>query len=269
MVKTGSRIRFYLHIYRLILMQDLKSKMSYRADFFISILGMILTNVSNYIVFYIIFLNFPSIKGWSYYEMIFLYGFSLIALTPVQCFFENNWNLREYVYSGEFIKYCFRPINLYFYYISEIFDLKGLGQLFFGIVILIHSWRKLALPVTFFIIVKVIFSLFFSSLFMCALMNVAAALNFWIINSAVLMTLPYKFRDYAKYPVSIFNTAFRIIFTFIIPISFIAYYPSLGIIRTSEAGLLSYGYPFFGILYFYLSYKLWMKGARSYSGTGS
>ena len=84
MQKRG--LLFYFNIYRKILAQDLKSKMSYRADFIISTIGMIFTNISGFISFWIIFKNFPSIKGWGYYEMLFLYGFSLIALTPVQCF---------------------------------------------------------------------------------------------------------------------------------------------------------------------------------------
>ena len=35
---------FYARIYRKILVQDLKSKMSYRADFIISTIGMIMTH---------------------------------------------------------------------------------------------------------------------------------------------------------------------------------------------------------------------------------
>ena len=124
---------FYLRIYCKILSQDLKSKMSYRADFIISTIGMIFTNIAGFVSFWILFRSFPEINGWSYYEMLFLYGFSLVSLTPVQCFFDNNWSLRMYVYSGDFIKYCFRPINLFFYYQSEVFDIKGLGQFAFGI----------------------------------------------------------------------------------------------------------------------------------------
>ena len=126
-------LRFYARIYRKILVQDLKSKMSYRSDFVISTLGMIATNVTGFVSFWILFRNFPSINGWDYYEMLFLYGFSLVSLTPVQCLFDNNWSLRMNVYRGDFIKYCFRPINLFFYYQSEVFDVKGLGQLAFGI----------------------------------------------------------------------------------------------------------------------------------------
>ena len=99
-IRKKRGFRFYISIYRKILVQDLKSKMAFRADFIISTFGMILTNVAGFITFMILFHNFPSINGWDYYQMMFLYGFTLIALTPVQCFFDNNWQLRIQVYSG-------------------------------------------------------------------------------------------------------------------------------------------------------------------------
>ena len=262
-------LKFYLDIYRKILIQDLKSKMSYRADFIISNIGMIVSNLVGFVTFYILFQNFPSINGWTMYEMLFLYGFSLVALTPVQCFFDNNWNLRYAVKNGDFIKYCFRPINIFFYYISEVFDVKGLGQLTFGIGTLVYAWRHLAIPVTPVIIAQTVLFLFAASLFMIAIMNFAAATCFWIQNSGYIMVIMFRFKDFAKYPASIFNSFFRIIFTFVIPIAFIAYYPSLVVLRPSEIPLLSWLSPLIGLLFFYLSYRFWLLGARKYDGTGS
>lgn len=260
---------FYLRIYRKILAQDIKSKMSYRADFIISTIGMICTNVAGFISFWILFRNFPSVNGWNYYEMLFLYGFSLIALTPVQCLFDNNWSLRIYVYSGDFIKYCFRPINLFFYYQSEVFDIKGLGQLAFGIGTLAYAWTKIGLGFTPFILLKVVVFLLTASLIMIAMQNAAAATCFWIQNSFYVLDLVTRFKDYAKYPITIFNPVFRFVFTFLIPIAFIAYYPSLVVLRPDEVPLLSLLSPFVGILFFWLSYRFWMYGAMKYSGTGS
>lgn len=263
------KIGFYLHIYRKILAQDLKSKMSYRADFIISTIGMIFTNIAGFVSFWILFKNFSSIDGWGYYEILFLYGFSLISLTPVQCLFDNNWSLRNYVYSGDFIKYCFRPINLFFYYQSEVFDVKGLGQLAFGVGTLAYSWIKLGLGFSPLMLLKVIVFLITASLVMIALQNAAAATCFWIVNSFYILDLTLKFKDYAKYPVTIFSPVFRFIFTFLMPIAFIAYYPSLVILRPDVVPLLSWLSPIFGIVFFFLSYKLWMFGAMKYSGTGS
>ena len=262
-------LKFYLDIYRKILIQDLKSKMSYRADFIISNIGMIVSNLVGFVTFAILFKNFPSINGWTMYEMLFLYGFSLIALTPVQCFFDNNWNLRYAVKTGDFIKYCFRPINIFFYYISEVFDVKGLGQLAFGVGTLVYAWKHLAIPVTPIIIAQTVLFLFSASLFMIAIMNFAAATCFWIQNSGYIMVIMFRFKDFAKYPASIFNSVFRIVFTFVIPIAFIAYYPSLVILRPNEIPLLSWLSPLIGLLFFYLSYRFWLLGAQKYDGTGS
>ncbi len=263
------KLRFYLRIYRKILVQDIKSKMSYRADFIISTVGMIFTNIAGFVSFWIMFRNFPSINGWNYYEMLFLYGFSLISLTPVQCFLDNNWSLRMYVYSGDFIKYRFRPINLFFYYQSEIFDIKGLGQLAFGIGTLIYAWVNIDLGFSVLILLKLIVFLITASLIMMALQNAAATTCFWIQNSYYLLDIVMKFKDYARYPITIFSPVFKFIFTFIIPIAFIAYYPSLVILRPDNIPILSWLSPVVGCLFFWLSYKFWMFGATKYSGTGS
>lgn len=266
---TQKGLRFYLRIYGKILAQDLKSKMSYRADFIISTIGMICTNIAGFISFWILFSRFPSINGWGYYEILFLYGFSLVSLTPVQCFFDNNWSLRQYVYSGDFIKYCFRPINLFFYFQSEVFDVKGLGQLAFGLGTLIFAWVKLGLGFSVLMILKMIVFLLTASLIMIALQNAAAATCFWIQNSFYVLDLVMRFKDYAKYPITIFNSVFRFLFTFVIPIAFIAYYPSLVILRPDAVPVLSWISPLIGLVFFWLSYRFWMFGALKYSGTGS
>ena len=260
---------FYASIYRKIIIQDFKSKMSYRADFIISTFGMVLTNIAGFVSFMIIFKNFPSIAGWDYYHMLFLYGFSLIALTPVQCFFDNNWNLRFMVRNGDFIKYCFRPINVFFYFISEVFDVKGLGQFLFGIGTLIYAWVHIGIPVTFFVILKLILYMITASLFMIALMNFAAATCFWTQGSGSVMVIMFRFKDFAKYPASIFHGFFKYLFTFLIPIAFIAYYPSLAILEPDNIPLLTILAPVIGVFFFWLSYKFWMFGVKKYDFTGS
>lgn len=263
------KLSFYLRIYFKILAQDLKSKMSYRADFIISTFGMIFTNIAGFVSFWILFRNFPSINGYGYYEILFLYGFSLISITPTQCMLDNNWSLRQQVYSGDFIKYCFRPINLFFYYESEIFDVKGLGQLAFGIGTLAYSWAKLGIAVTPLAVAKIVVYLATASLIMAALQTAAAATCFWIQNSFYVLDLALKFKDFAKYPITIFSPVFKFVFTFIIPIAFVAYYPSLVVLRPGDVPVLSWISPLIGCVFFYLSYRLWMYGASRYNGTGS
>lgn len=100
-------------------------------------------------------------------------------------------------------------------------------------------------------------------------MNFACASSFFIVNGAYfVMILANKFKDYARYPINIFNGVMRFIFTFLIPIGFMAYYPSLEFLNKNPT-VLTYLTPVYGILFFYASYKFWMRGATKYNGTGS
>ncbi len=260
---------FYPRIYRKIVTQSIKSKMHYRADFYISTIGMLATNLAGFLSFWIIFQSFKTINGWTYDEMLFLYGFSLLALTPSQVFFDNNWSLRFYIYSGDFVKYCFRPVNLFFYYISEEIDLKGVGQFAFGAGTLLYAWNRIGLPVTIASVAFLLLMLFSASLIMIAMMTASSGMGFRLMNSGMMMIFLFRFKDYAKYPMSIFRTGFQIVFTFLIPIGFIAYYPSLFFLRPDKIPLYSYLTPAFALFLFWAAYTFWMRGARKYSGTGS
>jgi len=266
---STNRLQFYWKIYKQILIQDIKSKMSYRADFIISTVGMICTNIAGFISFWILFQNFSSINGWNYKEMLFLYGFSLIAITPTQCLLDNNWSLRIFVREGDFIKYYFRPLNIFFYFQSEIFDIKGLGQLAIGIFTLAYAWIQLGIGFNVVLIIKLIIYLTTASLVMMAMQNAAAASCFWVDNSFFILDLVHRLREYAKYPITIFSPVFRFIFTFVFPIAFISYYPSLVILRPDSVPVLSWISPIVGVVFFYFSYKFWMLGASRYNGTGS
>jgi len=262
---------WYCKIYIKIITQDIKVKLNYRADFIISNFAQILHHVSGFIMFWLIFRSFPSIAGWNYEEMLFFYGFSLIAFTPTQCFFDNNWGLPWRVRSGDFIKYCFRPINTFFYYISEVFDMKGLGQLAAGIAVLTYAWIKLKLGFSVLTAVLLLLNLTGASLFMIAMLNLSAATVFWTTGSGGIgiMELVVRFRDYSRYPITIFNGFLKFLFTFVIPMAFISYYPSLVFLRPGELPLLTLLCPLIGAAFFVLSCFVWMKGAKNYSGTGS
>jgi len=260
---------WHIRIYFKVISQDIKTKLNYRADFIISNFEQVFHHVSGFITFWLIFQNFPSVDGWSYYEMLFFYGFSLIAFTPTQCLLDNNWSLRHNVWSGDFIKYCIRPINTFFYYMSEVFDLKGLGQLAAGVAVLSYAWIRLGLGFSFAMAGLLLLMLTAASLFMAAMLNLAAASVFWLTNTGFIMVLTVRFRDYARYPITIFSGFLRVLFTFVVPMAFISYYPSLVFLRPGDIPLLTWLSPLIGAALFVFSYFIWMKGAKDYSGTGS
>src|SRR5689334_18716890 len=138
----------YIRLYFMIEAQYIKARMQYRADFIISSIGMFFSSLATMGVFWVLFNTIPNLAGWSFMEMVFIYGFYMIAISPMQVLFDNIWRLRNDVRTGNFLKYYFRPLNMMFYYMSEVFDLKGLTQLVVGIILLIYASIQLGIAWT-------------------------------------------------------------------------------------------------------------------------
>src|ERR1041385_6246529 len=166
-------LRHYLRIYLLIEAQYLKARMQYRADFIISAIGMIARNVTGIFVFWVLFTTIPTLAGWSFNELLFIYGFYLLALCPSQVFFDNIWSLRMKVWDGSFIKYYFRPLNMMFYYMSEVLDIKGFTQATLGIICLVYASIQLGFHWTIVQVVILIAMISAASLVMISLLIIA------------------------------------------------------------------------------------------------
>ena len=253
----------YLRLYFIIETQYIKSRMQYRADFIISSIGMFFSSLATLGVFWIIFNSIPDLAGWSFMQMVFIYGFYMIAISPMQILFDHIWQIRFHVQQGTFLKYYFRPLNMMFYYMSEMFDIKGLTQLAAGIIILIYASIQLDLTWTLPRIALLLLTLFSASLVQISITVLAGCAAFWVLDAYPVLGLAWKLREFAPYPMNIFDGAFRFTFTFIIPLGFVAFSPSQLFLQPDEVSSLVYFSPLVGIGLFALTYWVWTKGVNS------
>lgn len=259
----------YIRLYFIIETQYIKARMQYRADFIISSIGMLFTSLATLGVFWVLFNSIPTLAGWTFMEMVFIYAFYMIAISPMQILFDQTWWLRFAVQQGVFLKYYFRPLNMMFYFMSERFDLKGLTQLAAGIVLLIYASIQLNIEWTLLKVGLLLVMLFGASLVLISITVAAGCAAFWITNAFPVLNLAWKLREFSPYPMNIFDGVFRFTFTFILPIGFIAFYPAQMFLRPEQISPLVYFSPLVGILSFALAYWIWTQGVNGYSGTGS
>ncbi len=261
--------REYVRLYFIIEAQYIKARMQYRVDFILSSVGMLFSSMATLGIFWVLFDSIPRLAGWTFMEMVFIYAFYMIAISPMQILFDNTWRLRQDVRTGNFLKYYFRPLNMMFYYMSEVFDLKGVTQLVVGIILLIYASIQLGIDWTPLKLLLLPLSLLGASLVMVAIIVAAGCAAFWITNSFPVLGLAWKLREFSPYPMSIFDGAFRFAFTFVMPIGFVAFYPSQLFLRPEQVSPLIYFSPLVGMLLFSLTYWIWTKGVNTYGGTGS
>src|SRR6266498_2408253 len=243
--------------------------MQYRADFIVSSIGMFFSSLATLGIFWVLFNSIPDIAGWTFMQLVFIYGFYMIAISPMQILFDHIWQIRFHVQQGTFLKYYFRPLNMMFYYMSEMFDLKGLTQLIVGIALLIYASIQLNLAWTPIKLLLLLMTLFSAALVQISIIVAASCAAFWVLDSYPVLGLAWKLREFSPYPMTIFDGAFRFAFTYVIPIGFVAFYPSQISLRPEQLPPLIYFSPLIGIGLFALTYWIWTQGVNSYTGTGS
>lgn len=264
------KIKYYLRIYFRVASQYLKERMQYRADFICDIVGMIVANLCGIATFWVVFQNVTEVGGFNFNEMLFMYGFSLMATSPQQLLFDNAWVLSNRVVTGDFIKYCFRPVNVLFYFMSERVDVKGFTHFGIGLVLLIYAWREMAVPFNL-LNLCMFFILWIGAVLICmALIVLSSTFGFMGGGTNAAVFLASDLKGYGRYPLTIFNKVLKFLFTFILPIGFIAYYPAgffMG--KQGSETVLTYLSPIIGAVFFLVSCKIWEFFAERYAGTGS
>ena len=119
--------------------------------------------------------------------------------------------------------------------------------------------------------VIILFSLMGTASLFYALFVIQATISFWTTETLELMNIAtYGGLEAGQYPMSIYNTGFRLFFTVVIPLACVAYYP-IAIMLHHEKLPLWMGtlYPFAGVVFLFLACRLWKLGVRHYHSAGS
>ena len=107
----------------------LKKLMEYKIDFLTGAIGFLLEQAVNIAFLSIVFGRVENLRGWNYYEVLFIYGFSLFPNGLDHLFFDNIWNVAYWmVRKGEFDKYLTRPINTLLIVTVEEFQVDAFGK---------------------------------------------------------------------------------------------------------------------------------------------
>src|ERR1700690_33756 len=126
--------------------QYAKVRLAYKAGFFISFFSSMAATVLGFGFVLVLFTKIPRLQDWSFNEVLFLYGFSLI---PLGFFNVVSWNLYDfselYIVEGKFDRVLLRPVSTLFQIVFEKFRLESLQEVVTGIVVVVHCSRSLHL----------------------------------------------------------------------------------------------------------------------------
>lgn len=238
----------------------------YDKDFIYGIVAMIFKYTAGIVTLFFIFDIVYDINGWSLYQILFMYGLNLVGFSLWSCFFINTITLPYYIRDGEFERFLLRPVDPIFQIMMDGFDEDSWGELIVGIVILGFAWHRLGVPVWYLLFVPLIA---LSACFIYAGMSIIlSTVSFYTVAQADVANLTFDVKELAQYPITIYPRAFQFIFTFLCPVAFVAFVPSLTFFGDIPIWIV-FILPVISLIYYHSAKKIWHYGLRCYSGVGT
>lgn len=268
--KIMHTIKRYLRLYRVLVTQFFKVIMQSKVDFFMGLMGFFLSQIMGILFLYLVFEQIPSLQGWSFDQLIFIYGFAQIPRGIDHLFTDNIWMVAwRIVINGDFDRYMLRPMNIFFQVIAEKLQPDALGELLVGIILVMSSVLKGIVVVDALHIVLFIISVIAGALIYTSIKLFFASIAFWVKISGPFLQVAYEMADFAKYPTEIYNRAIRFIITWVIPFAFVAYLPASFFLNGGASVAVIGVECVIAVVFWCIAYALFSYGTRVYESAGN
>jgi ABC-2 type transport system permease protein len=238
---------------------NLAAAMEYRGAFISQCVGMAVNNAFMMLFWLFYFDRFPGIEGWTWRELILLWGIVATSVGIGATVFGNSVRLAGLIAEGQIDYYLTMPRNVLLHVLVSRMSLSGWGDFSFGLVALgvAVTWLGIeALPLA------VLLALLSCAIFV-AFTVIAGSLAFFIGNAE---TAAQQARDaalnFSLYPGPIFQGWVKVILMTAIPAGFIAHIP-VEVLRDFDPALLG-ALTGFAALIWAIALAVFSAGLRRY-----
>jgi len=221
----------------------------------------------------IVIANFGSLNGWSFNQVAFLYGIASMSHGLSMVLFIQTWSIQYLVTEGEFDRLLLRPLNIFYQFSVMEFNLIGFTDLIPAVCILFYGCSAVGFYPSFLNVIKLLAAIAGATLIRGAVYLATCSIAFWTKRSP-FVELDNKVIYYTSmYPMSIYPMYFQIVFTYIIPLGFISFYPASELLQKSTdiilPGNLCLASLLVGIVVYIIGYTIFKKGLSRYESSGS
>lgn len=259
----------HLRLYGWFMVQSFKILMEYRLNFIIGVASNIFLQAVGFLSIWVVMLQVPRLNGWSYDELLLVYGLILLAKSINSLFADNLWTVgSDYIRNGSFDRFLVRPVNPLFHLLADRFCHDAIGTFGMGLVLVIKAAVSLELAWTASRITYLVVAVLSGGMIFIALNLLTAVSAFWVIDSRPITLTVFQTHEFAKYPLSMYGKGVSTVMTWLIPYGFASFYPASYLLG-HDIGLLAWAGPMIAAMLLLLSYRAWLLGLRHYTGTGS
>ncbi len=250
--------------------QFIKMRLAYRMDFLVDTLAVSFSMVIQLAVLTVLFSKIRALDGWSFEQVLFIYGFSLLPLGLFNLISVNFYGFADkYIIGGKFDRVLLRPVNTLVQVMFESFNVSGLNEIILGTAVMVYAGMKLNLDFGVADVFALLVLVPSASLVYTGVFLAITAVSFWHEDRMGLAPPVYNIIRFSRYPLSIYSLPVRVFLTYVLPFAWVAYYPATWFIGGEKLpGIALLTVPV-SLVVFLGAVWVWHRGAANYASTGS
>ncbi|GAA2820273.1 ABC transporter permease [Nonomuraea rubra] len=257
-----------LRLYVLLQRASARAALQYRANTVIGILSGAVWQGTGFAFIWVIMHTFPSLAGWGLAEIAFLYGLRLtahaLAMIPLMSVNDIHW----LVLNGEFDRFLLRPLNPLVQLMGNRMGIAQFGDLLAGVALLAVAGRSAHVQWNGWLVAFCAAAIVGGALIEAAFFLALCSLSLRLIDTfALRVFVDDVFSKFGSYPMKIFGGAVEWLFTFVLPVAFVAYVPA-SVVLGKLGDPLAVAAPLLGVPLIVLAYLFWRRNLDHYQSAG-
>ena len=260
----------YWRLFWQYLLQYAKVRLEYKTDFIVSVITTLVATAFGILLVYLFFSKAPEIAGWTYDEVLFLYGFGLIPLALFNAVSVNLYYFGQlYIVEGKFDRVLLRPVHSLFQVMPEQFRLESLSDAVVGAGIVVYAASRLGLEINWGGAGLVLVAALAGLVVYLGVFLALTCIGFWVEDRVGVIPPVYNMLAFGRYPLDIYNPLIKFLLSWVVPFAFAGFYPAANLLGREIYEPYILFLPVVATVAITFAIWLWNRGVRNYSSTGS
>lgn len=270
MANLSHDVRRSAYLYARMMSQNLRAILEFQSDFVLSVGSAMLSQILGIVFLGVIFSHIPTIDGWGFWQVLFIYASIFLTEGFASLFFEGTWRISGLVNRGELDRMLLRPLSPILQILGSAIGINGVGNLLVGTVMITDSFLHVPIHWS-------IGKLLMAILLLLSAISIRVAINFasncsafWIKNAGnAVPFMVHSISDFAKYPLTIYAPALQAVVGIIVPYAFISYVPAAYFFSAGGISWVAMLCPLVALYCMAVAVVIFRMGLRQYESVGN
>jgi len=247
----------------------IKSQLEYKSSFILSLIAQLLSiSLSSFMVF-ILMDKFNFMDKYDIYEVMLSISIVQFGFSFSECFGRGFDRFSKVIKNGMLDLMFIKPRSIYMQIFGSNIEFSKLSRVIGSLVLFIIAINNISFDKSIINVLLLVMLLLFSSLIYFSLFILSACFCFKTVEGLEFMNIfTDGSREFGQYPMGLFKREVLIVFTYLIPIACVNYYPVNYILGLNDSILYLIS-PLFCLVLFSLSILLFNKCLAHYESAGS